>query len=236
MPHIALLGPPSLLDRCAPSETTDLAVTRIDGRSAAATVAAERPDAVVAFDPSEADWAVLATVELPALIWWQTTPPVWALRPGGALDGGPRRGIAGGSETALGIWRSIPLPVADALFADPPAQPGPATAQATIAVNSTDAEGPASMHRALVALAQSQLLISEPLLPSRGLESGIDYVEARDRDEVRAAVENAVRSPEAFLRMRLRGRRKAELFRSSRVVARLVGDLLLELDLAAVAR
>jgi len=78
--------------------------------------------------------------------------------------------------------------------------------------------------------------VSEPLKPSRGLEPGIDYVEVRDPAEVRAAVENAVRAPSAFLRMRLRGRRKAELFRSSRVVARLVGDLLRELDLAPVAR
>ena len=87
-----------------------------------------------------------------------------------------------------------------------------------------------------IALAGGQLLVSERLRPSRGLEPGIDYLEIRDLQEIRSAVDNAVRAPEAFLRVRLRGRRKAELFRSSRVVARLVGDLLLELDLAVSAR
>ncbi len=229
VPHVALLGPPTLLDLCAPSDVDDLTVTRVDDlpMNGAST------DALVAFEPSEDQWAKLDEVQLPTLIWWQDGPPAWVDTQYRSGSSEPRRTVVGSPEAATGSWRSVPLPVADALFSDWSQQ---APAAGTAAVNFQDESGPASLHRALVALAQGQVLVSEPLQPSRGLEPGIDYLEAHDLDEVRAAVENVARAPEAFLRMRLRGRRKAELFRSSSVITRLIGDLLLELDLAAAAR
>jgi len=229
--HVALLGLPTLLDLCAPSDIEGLTVTRIDGLA----IASASADALVAFEPSEGEWMKLDEVQLPALIWWRDGPPAWAETPNRSRSGAPRRTVAGSPQAPAGCWRSIPLPVADELFSEWSEQAPDAGA---VAVNFQDEGGPASLHNALVALAQGQLLVSEPLQPSRGLEPGIDYLEACGRDEVRAAVENAARAPEAFLRMRLRGRRKAELFRASRVVTRLVGDLLLELelDLATAAR
>lgn len=229
MPHVALLGPPNLLDRCAPGDGADLTVTRIEGPPAAAP----RADALIAFEPSRDHWSALDEAGLPTVVWWRDAAPAWssdASRPRPVV---PRRTITGTPEATPGNWRSVAVPVADELFSDP----GLPTVEGgtAIVVNFQNESGPASTQRALTALAQGKLLVSEPLLPSRGLEPGIDYVEARGLDEVRLAVANASRAPEAFLRMRLRGRRKAELFRSSRVIARLVGDLLLELDLAAAA-
>jgi hypothetical protein len=230
VPHVALLGPQTLLDRCAPSDGEDLTVTRIDGPSAAIPHA----DALVAFEPSRDQRATLVESGLPTLIWWQDAAPGWAGDTARPRPAAPRRTITGDSHAPAGSWRSIALPVADQVFSS--SQLPAAASDSAIAVNFENENGPASMRRALEALAQGRLLVSEPLLPSRGLEPGIDYVEARHLDEVRSAVANATRAPEAYLRMRLRGRRKAELFRSSRVVARLVGDLLLELDLATAAR
>jgi hypothetical protein len=255
VPHVALTGPSTLLDVCAPESAGDLSVTRIDGTPSADAIAAA--DAAVAFAPAEDEVAALAELELPALLWWPDTAPAWleADRPAGESV----RAIAG-APGAAGVWRSVPLPVADALFADP--IPGPPSAawlgphgarrdeylrffdpdvaiaddhpEATIAVNLLEDRACAE-HRAHIALARGQLLVSEPLLPSRGLEPGIDYVELAALDEVHVAVENALRAPRALGRIRLRGRGKAELFRSSAVVGRLVGDLLLELAAPAGA-
>jgi hypothetical protein len=224
--HVALLGPPTLLDLCAPGDAADLTVTRVDSPSMSGVSA----DALVVFEPSEDEWRKLDGVPLPTLTWWQDGAPAWADAPNRPDPGTPRRTVAGSPEAPAHGWRSVPLPVADELFADWSERP---SGTGAVTVNFQDAGGPASLHGALVALAQGHLLISEPLRPSRGLEAGIDYLEVRHVDELRAAVENAARAPESYLRMRLRGRRKAELFRSSGVVARLVGDLLLELNLAA---
>jgi hypothetical protein len=229
VPHVALLGPPKLLDRCAPGDGEGLTVTRIEGPPAGGP----RADALVAFEPSRDQWARIDEIGVPTLIWWPDATPAWAGDANQRGAAGPRRMVTSNPEAPPGSWRSIALPVADRLFSNSPL---PAFDDGSaIAVNFPDDSGPASMPRALAALAQGKLLVSEPLLPSRGLEPGIDHVEARTIDEVRSAVENATRAPDAFQRTRLRGRRKAELFRSSRVVARLVGDLLLELDLATAA-
>jgi len=229
VPHVALLGPPTLLDRCAPSSGEGLTVTRIEDPPATSPGA----DALVALEPSRDQWAKLDEIGLPTLIWWRDAMPAWAGDANQPRSAQPRRTVTSNPEAPPGSWRSIALPVADGQFSD--SQLPAAEGHSAIAVNFRDESGPPSMPRALAALAQGKLLVSEPLLPSRGLEPGIDHVEARTPDEVRAAVANAARAPEAYLRMRLRGRRKAELFRSSRVVARLVSDLLLELELATAA-
>jgi hypothetical protein len=230
VPHVALLGPPDLLDRCAPVGVEGLDVTRIDGLPTAEAVAAKQPDALVAFEPSADELTALGEARLPALVWWRDVPPSWASGSLGATASEATRTVTGAAGTSFGAWRSVPLPVSDELFADPVAPHDAASADAAIAVNFQDGDGPPSMDRALVALARTQLLISAPLAPSRGIEAGIDYVEVRNIGEVRSAKANAVRAPAAFERMRLHGRRKAELFRSSQVLSRLVGDLLFDLD------
>lgn len=234
MPHVTLFGPSSLLDRCAPSDAEELTVTVAGGVSALAEHATRRTDALVAFEPSEADLAEIVAAALPTIVWWQDTPPAWTKRAIGA-NGDLLRTVTGAAEASPGSWRSVALPVADRLFVDVSAHTAGPDGRTAIAVNFEDESGPATTHRALVALAGGQLLVSEPLRPLRGLEPGIDYLELSDLEEIRSAVDNAVRAPEAFLRIRLRGRRKAELFRSSRVLGRLVDDLLLERRLAATA-
>lgn len=253
MTRAVLLGSPALVEGCAPEPTPGFDVVRLAGEPDDAALAAAAADAIVAFAPSPAARDLIARCELPAAIWWPDEAPVTTPRP-------EQRTVVAAAARE-GVWRSAPLPVADSLYTedepaalDRAAWLGPPTARraeylshfadgvrpaeddpaAGIAVNIHDGR-PACEHRALVALAQGRLLVSETLAPSRGLEPGIDYLEARDLDDVFLMVENAVRTPEAFRRVRVRGRRKAELFRASRVVPRIVGDLLLELGRAPVA-
>jgi hypothetical protein len=155
-----------------------------------------------------------------------------------------------------GAWRTMPLPVADALFAPAAGEPQAGRAvwltpdcprrrsylgrfghsvdlldlpgDATVAVNLHDTDRPAFEPRAARALAAGQLLVSEALEPPFGLEPGIDYLEARDLTDLFVMAENAARAPGAYAAMRARGRRKAEWFRASRVVERLAQDLRLE--------
>ena len=203
-------------------------------------------DAVVAVTPERQLEERLAALGLPALLW-RSGP---AAAPVGELQ---RLVLAAGDQPEA--WRCVGLPVADPRFAagEPKlpqraawlGRPTPRRAsyldwfehtqdpaadgtEALVAVNLHDGDEPAFDHRAAAALAAGRLLVSETLVPARGLEPGIDYLAARDLDDLYLAVESAVQHPQAFRRIRLRGRRKAELFRASRVVARLVHDLLLE--------
>lgn len=155
-----------------------------------------------------------------------------------------------------GAWRTMPLPVADALFApagnaaaagraawltpdgprrrlylerfSPSIEFVDPEAGATVAVNLHDTEAASFEPRAARALAAGQLLVSETLEPSFGLEPGIDYLEARDLTDLFVMTENAVRAPRAYAAIRARGRRKAEWLRASRVVERLAHDLRVE--------
>jgi hypothetical protein len=78
-------------------------------------------------------------------------------------------------------------------------------------------------------LAAGQLLITEPLGPGYGLESGLDYLEVSYPEELLHAAATARAYPDAYQRMRVRGRQKAERLRASRVWPALVRDLLLDL-------
>jgi len=98
-----------------------------------------------------------------------------------------------------------------------------------IGVNLHDRPGRALHHEAARSLAAGQLLVSEPLDPARGLEPGIDFIEAPELGDVHLAIEAAGADLGAFQRIRLRGRLKAERFRASAVYPKLVGDLLEDL-------
>ena len=203
-------------------------------------------DAVVALTPERQLEERLAALGLPALLWRSGL----GAGPVGAVQ---RLVLSAGDQPEA--WRCVGLPVADRRFAagepnlpqraawlgrptprrasyldwfEHTHEPAADGTDALVAVNVHDGDEPAFEQRAAAALAAGRLLVSETLVPARGLEPGIDYLAARDLDDLYLAVESAVQHPQAFRRIRLRGRRKAELFRASRVVARLVHDLLLE--------
>jgi hypothetical protein len=185
-------------------------------------------------------------------------PAIVFLLDGDELPAGlrPEDRIVAPAPGVQGAWRTMPLPVADALFAPAAGEAGTGRAVwltpdcprrrsyrerfphsiefvdspggATVAVNLHDTDRAAFEPRAARALAAGQLLVSEALEPSFGLEPGIDYLEARDLTDLFVMAENAARAPGAYAAIRARGRRKAEWFRSSRVVERLAQDLRLE--------
>jgi hypothetical protein len=79
-------------------------------------------------------------------------------------------------------------------------------------------------------LAAGQLLLSERLAPAHGLELNIDYLAIRAPGDVVTALERVARFPEMHQRIRVRGRLKAEQYRSSRLFARVVHDLLADVS------
>lgn len=101
--------------------------------------------------------------------------------------------------------------------------------KSSISVNLHNKKYPSFENRVSLHLAAGHLVISEPLSPTHGLEPGIDYIEISDPEELFRAVTQAIDNPKAFLKLRSRGRQKAELFRASRVYPRLLFDLLNDL-------
>jgi hypothetical protein len=180
------------------------------------------------------------------------------------------------ADTFMRVWRSLPLPVADRLYA--PVRPAAGTPSILFVGRSTEhrerflarpkAEldvvhaafgiGPEELglllgahdiginlhnepypsfeNRVCLHLAAGQLLVSEPLSPTHGLEPDIDYLEIAEPDQLLAVLRAAARFPHAYERVRIRGRRKAEAFRASRVYPRLVDDLLRDLRVFGTER
>jgi hypothetical protein len=88
---------------------------------------------------------------------------------------------------------------------------------------------PSFENRVLLHLAAGHLVISEPLSPTHGLEPGFDFVEVSHPEDLLAVATEARAFPDAFHRIRVRGRQKAELVRASRVWPALMRDLLADL-------
>jgi hypothetical protein len=86
-------------------------------------------------------------------------------------------------------------------------------------------------NRVCLHLAAGHLVFTEPLSPTHGLEKGLDYVEIDTPDFLLWQLDQLAASPDLHHRVRVRGRRKAELYRASRVYPRLIADL--REDLAA---
>jgi hypothetical protein len=80
-------------------------------------------------------------------------------------------------------------------------------------------------NRVCLHLAAGHLVLTEPLSPTHGLEKGLDYVEINTPDFLLWQLDQLADSPNLHHRVRVRGRRKAELYRASRVYPRLVADL-----------
>jgi hypothetical protein len=90
---------------------------------------------------------------------------------------------------------------------------------------------PSFEQRVAVYLAAGLLVLSESLSPQHGLEPGIDYLVCDTSGDVLIVLDRLAAHPGLYDRIRVRGRRKAELFRASRVWPRVLGDL--RLDVAA---
>jgi hypothetical protein len=88
---------------------------------------------------------------------------------------------------------------------------------------------PSFENRVLLHLAAGHLVISEPLSPTHGLEPGFDFVEVSHPEDLLAVATEARAFPDAFHRIRVRGRQKAELVRASRVWPALMRDLFADL-------
>ena len=89
---------------------------------------------------------------------------------------------------------------------------------------------PSFENRVCLHLAAAHLVLSEPLDPTHGLEPGIDFVEIHNAGQLELALWTMHRFPGLHHRTRVRGRRKAEQYRASRVWPRLMQDLLLDVS------
>jgi hypothetical protein len=89
---------------------------------------------------------------------------------------------------------------------------------------------PSFENRVLLHLAAGHLVISERLSPTHGLEPGFDYVEIQHPEDLVTAATEARAFPDAFHRIRVRGRQKAEQVRASRVWPALVRDLFWDIE------
>jgi hypothetical protein len=102
-----------------------------------------------------------------------------------------------------------------------------AGADVGIALNADSEQGFPS--QALLYLAAGQLLLSERLAPTCGLEPGIDFLEIDSRDHLLTLLIQLRWRPDSYERVRVRGRLKAEQHRASRVWPRIARDLLEDL-------
>jgi hypothetical protein len=180
------------------------------------------------------------------------------------------------ADEFMPVWRSLPLPVADRLYADVQrieAVPqllfvGRSTPHRESFLSRTKAEFdllhiafgvgaaeleevmrehhvsinlhnepyPSFENRVCLHLAAGHLVLSEPLSPTHGLEPGIDFLEFERVDDLVRIARTLIRFPDAYHRVRVRGRRKAEDYRASRVWPRLTDDLMRDLAAFGTAR
>src|SRR3954452_7513059 len=86
----------------------------------------------------------------------------------------------------------------------------------------------------VVYVACKQLLLSEGFSPTHGLEPGIDYLEVSSPKVLEWTIEGLQHQAGVLTATQVRGRRKAEQFRASRVYPRLIADLVA--DVRALGR
>jgi hypothetical protein len=105
-----------------------------------------------------------------------------------------------------------------------------------VGINLHNEPYPSFENRVCLHLAAGNLVISEPLSPTHGLEPGIDYIEIDCPEALDLEVDHLHRFPDLYHRVRVRGRMKADAFRASRVYPRLLRDLVLDLDVFGTER
>jgi hypothetical protein len=292
--RLAFVGQATYFEACALSEQSARVHTRFiefragaDAGAMLAQVEAFAPHVVVVFRPEILPPGVFAGLR--AAVIGFLTEPVPRVRGNRAHPDLKRRRadlalmdtgnidrlvafdpmIAPTANAFMPVWRSLPLPVADRLYAPvrpPSAKPsilfvgrstehrerflrrpkaelhvihpafgvGPSElevlmAKHDIGLNLHNEPYPSFENRVCLHLAAGQLVVSETLSPTHGLEPDIDYLEVAQPEQLLSVLHAAVAFPAAYTRVRMRGRRKAEAFRASRVYPRLVEDLLRDL-------
>ena len=198
-------------------------------RAALAAMDTANVDRLVAFDP-----LIVPTADAFMPVWRSLPLPV-----ADRLYSPVRR--AAGRPSILFVGRSTEhrerflarpkaeLDLVHAAFGIGPDELAALLAEHDIGVNLHNEPYPSFENRVCLHLAAGQLVVSETLSPTHGLEPDVDYLEVAEPDQLLAVLRAAVRFPPAYERVRIRGRRKAEAFRASHVYPRLVDDLLLDL-------
>lgn len=97
-----------------------------------------------------------------------------------------------------------------------------------VAVNLHNEPYPSFENRVPLHLAMGNLVVSEPLSPTFGLEPGLDHLEVTTPDELVDLLGLIQSDPDMFHPIRVRGHQKAEGFRASRVYADLILDLFVD--------
>ena len=105
-----------------------------------------------------------------------------------------------------------------------------------VAINVHNNPYPSFENRVCLHLAAGHLMLSEPLSPLHGLEPGIDFVVFESAGQLDDALRALRRTPHVWRSVRIRGRRKAEQYRASRVYPRLIADLMRDLQVFGTPR
>jgi hypothetical protein len=105
-----------------------------------------------------------------------------------------------------------------------------------VGVNVHNQDYPSFENRVCLHMAAGHLVLSEHLLPAHGLELGIDYLEITGPGSLWHMAEMLGRFPGIWHGVRIRGRRKAEQFRASRVWPRLLHDAIADVGAFGSAR
>ena len=193
-------------------------------------------DRVVAFDP-----LIVPVAERHLPVWRALPIPVAdrLYRPVRPPDGRPRLGFVGRSTKHRERFLDHPkheLDLVHVAFGLHGTELDAFMESLDVAVNLHNEPYPTFENRVCLHLAAGHLVVSEPLSPTHGLEPGIDYVEVVEPTDMLAVLRTAVRHPEAYHRIRVRGRRKAESYRASRVWPALVRDCFADLAAFGTSR
>jgi hypothetical protein len=253
--RVAFLGPAATFGAHAlHAAVDDVEPFFVDPRRGA-TVASVAPDVVIALAPTsppgtEAPSLAIVGPDDVAPAGYDrvlrtpgpTARPAWRSRPLPVDDrlygepgasSRPPRAIVVGQATPRREWILTPAKhdhdvahythgLVDAALAD-----ALAGADVGIALNAGAETGFPS--QTLLYLAAGTLLLSERLSPTCGLEPGIDFLEIDSRDHLLTLLIQLRWRPDAYERVRVRGRLKAEEHRASRVWPRMARDLLHDL-------
>ena len=95
-----------------------------------------------------------------------------------------------------------------------------------VSINIHNEKYPSFENRVSLSLAAGQLVLSESLSPTHGLEPGIDFVQLDTPADLVATLTHLHNHPDLYRRIRIMGRMKAEYFRASLVYPRLFHDLM----------
>ena len=195
-------------------------------------------DRVVAFDPLSAPAAAEVGIDV-----WRSLPLPVADRVYGTapVHAAPRPRIAFIGYSTAHRERFLVdakhhhdvLHVASGLFGDRLLEQFGRT---DVAINLHGEPYPTFENRVCLHLAAGHLVLSEPLSPTHGLEPGIDFLEFTTPEGLLRLVDGIHARPDVFRAVRLRGRRKAEQFRASRVWPRLLADLRADVEAFGSAR